>query len=94
MLPSQVLVSAYIEDSVLGFWCQNQVESPIVGEVPVINQKDLILWVALSDERNLEFITFRHNFFGNNECCVFELILATTRKLCLVVIWPRQWTPE
>lgn len=43
-------VSAYIEDSVLGFWCQNQVESTIVGEVPVINQQDLILWVALSDK--------------------------------------------
>ena len=45
-------------------------------------------------QRNLEFITFRRNFFGNHECGLFVLIQATTRKLCTIVIWMGQWTPE
>lgn len=44
-----VTKSAYTEDSVLSFWGQNQVEALVIGEVPVKNQQELILWVVLSD---------------------------------------------
>lgn len=51
-------VSAYTEDSVLGFWCENQVEALAVGEGPVKNQQHLIFWVVLSEKKNnVEIIT-------------------------------------
>lgn len=42
------LPASYTEDSVLSFWCQNQVETLAISEVSVKNQQDLILWVVLS----------------------------------------------
>ena len=47
LLPKPKLPSAYVEDSVLSFRCQNQVEALAIDEVPVINQQELILWVVL-----------------------------------------------
>lgn len=45
------LASAYFEDSVLSFWCKSQIEALTIGEVPVKNQQDLILWIVLSNKK-------------------------------------------
>lgn len=80
-------VSAYTEDSVLGFWCENQVEALAVGEGPVKNQQHLIFWVVLSEKKNnVEIITKTQIWLRGKKTVGFELILATTRKICTAII--------
>lgn len=80
-------VSAYTEDSVLGFWCENQVEALAVGEGPVKNQQHLIFWVVLSGKNNVEMITKTQIWLtGGKKMVGFELILGTTRKTGTAII--------
>lgn len=44
-------MASYTEDSLLAFWCENQVEALTIGEGPVKHQQHLLFWVALLEKQ-------------------------------------------
>lgn len=41
---------SHLEDFLLSLWRKNQVETLTVGEGPVVNQQQLLIWIILEEK--------------------------------------------
>lgn len=89
-------VSAYTEDSLLAFWCENQVEALTIGEGPVKHQQHLLLWVALLEGGTMwKSWQIQLCVVDRRKLWVFELSLATTGNAgAATVLQYERWIPD
>lgn len=89
-------VSAYTEDSLLAFWCENQVEALTIGEGPVKHQQHLLLWVALLEGGTMwKSWQIQLCVVDGRKLWVFELTLATTGNTgAATVLQYVRWIPD
>lgn len=74
-------MSTYTEDSLLAFWCENQVEALAVGEGPVKHQQHLLLRVALLEGATMWTPgQMQLGVVDRGKLRVFELTLATAEN--------------
>lgn len=89
-------MSAYTEDSLLAFWCENQVEALPIGEGPVKHQQHLLLWVALLEGGTMwKSWQIQLCVVDRRKLWVFELTLATTGNTgTATVLQYERWIPD